>query len=149
MTTLCITGNNPHSLNHIAAQLGQAGMADAQPLHRDPSVTLQVWHQRVCAQSAGVVRPSRLWEQLAVDLMLANLDAPVWGWADTRSHQLLDFWAQLDGDIRFVLLCQTPKQAITHLLTDPHPKEEHGLPRFARNDGEARLCERSVAVHGC
>jgi hypothetical protein len=117
MTTLCITGHHPLSLTLIAAQLGQAGMAAPQPLQRDSNVTLQVWHQRVCAQATGALQPSRLWEQLAVDLMLANLDAPVWGWAATQSHQLLDFWAQLDDDIRFVLVCQTPKQAITHLLT--------------------------------
>jgi hypothetical protein len=134
MTTLCITGTHPLTLNRIASQLVQAGMSAAQPLQRDPSVTLQVWHQRVCAQSAGAIKPNRLWEQLAVDLMLANLDAPVWGWADTQSHQLLDFWSQLDSDIRFVLICQTPQQFIARLLTAPLHKVEGALDPERAND---------------
>ena len=148
MTTLCITGNHPLTLTRIASQLEQAGMSAAQPLQRDPSVTLQVWHQRVCAQSAGAIKPSRLWEQLAVDLMLANLDAPVWGWADTQSHQLLDFWSQLDSDIRFVLICQTPQQVIARLLTAPLHKDESTLDPERANDplGHAPVAATNQAL---
>ena len=148
MTTLCITGNHPLTLTRIASQLEQAGMSAAQPLQRDPSVTLQVWHQRVCAQSAGAIKPSRLWEQLAVDLMLANLDAPVWGWADTQSHQLLDFWSQLDSDIRFVLICQTPQQVIARLLAAPLHKDESTLDPERANEplGHAPVAATNQAL---
>lgn len=58
-----------------------------------------------------------MWEQVAIDLLLANIDQPVWSWADARSVDALDFWAQLDTNIRFVLLCQTPQQAVAELFT--------------------------------
>lgn len=116
MTPICITGADAPALHHLAQALQSAGVAPAQPLQRDAALNLHVWHQRVCQSGVPVV-PSRLWEQVAIDLLLANIDQPVWSWADVRSVEALDFWAQLDTNIRFVLLCQTPQQAVAELFT--------------------------------
>lgn len=116
MTPICITGADAPALHHLAQALQSAGVAPAQPLQRDAALDLHVWHQRVCQSGVPVV-PSRLWEQVAIDLLLANIDQPVWSWADARSVEALDFWAQLDTNIRFVLLCQTPQQAVADLFT--------------------------------
>ena len=119
MTTLCISGSPAQALTRVAQQLKQSGVAESLPLQRDPSITLQLWHQRVSAMQESGSQPGRLWEQLAVDLMLANIDAPIWAWADVQSVNFLDFWIGLGVDIRFVLMCQTRQQAIAHLLDEP------------------------------
>ena len=86
------------------------GLPAAKPLPRDPKITLDVWHEKVLAQ--GLKQPGPVWQQLAAELMLANMDQPVWAWADTSAMALLDFWAQFDPGIRFLLLAETPAHAL-------------------------------------
>lgn len=109
MTPICITGSAP-LLPATFAALQPLGLSPAKPLARDPKVTLHSWHQRVVA--AGDPQPSRVWQQLAADLLLDNIDAPQWAWADEHSLHLLDFWAGFDASVRFVLLADTPAQAL-------------------------------------
>jgi hypothetical protein len=109
LTPICITGSAP-LLPATFAALQPLGLSPAKPLARDPKVTLHSWHQRVVA--AGNPQPSRVWQQLAADLLLDNIDAPQWAWADEHSLHLLDFWAGFDASVRFVLLADTPAQAL-------------------------------------
>jgi hypothetical protein len=114
MSIFCITGARPAAQVTMATAFVAAGMARDQPLQRDPNITLGAWHRRVLAALKGneSATPSRLWEQLAADLLLANIDSPVWGWNDPDSLALLDFWAEFEPSIRFILLCETPQHAL-------------------------------------
>lgn len=49
------------------------------------------------------------WLDLAVDLMVSNIDQVEWGFADARATWLLDFWRNVDPQSRFVL-AYTPPQ---------------------------------------
>ncbi len=109
MTPICITGSAPF-LPAIYGALQPMGLQPAKPLERDPKTTLRSWHQRVV--DAGQPQPSRVWQQLAADLFLANIDSPQWAWAEENALPLLDFWAGFDPAVRFVLLAETPAQAL-------------------------------------
>jgi hypothetical protein len=118
MTTLCLTGGSPARLEAAAAVLHRAGMARPAPLAGEAGVDFAHWHQHAC-EALGQTEeatPGRLWERLAADLFLANADTPLWGWAETRSVALLEFWAGFEASIRFVLLCETPRQALRNIL---------------------------------
>ena len=148
MTPICITGS-AHWLPSVLGALQPLGLAPAKPLDRDPNTTLHSWHQRVVA--AGQAQPSRVWQQLAADLLLANIDSPQWAWADENSLHLLDFWAGFDPAVRFVLLAESPAQSLlrqrhlgnTAQLLGQWAHKHHTLLRFA-----LRHPERCLLVWG-
>ena len=148
MTPICITGS-AHWLPSVLGALQPLGLAPAKPLDRDPNTTLHSWHQRVVA--TGQAQPSRVWQQLAADLLLANIDSPQWAWADENSLHLLDFWAGFDPAVRFVLLAESPAQSLlrqrhlgnTAQLLGQWAHKHHTLLRFA-----LRHPERCLLVWG-
>lgn len=123
MKSLCITGVCQSDLEQVAEILRQAGMKDARPAKRDEAIDIHVWHEQVLAAAEesddpveGLLNPGRLWEQLASDIFLANLKTKCWGWSQTQSTLLLDFWAAFDPQLQFVLVCNDPEQWLAHEL---------------------------------
>jgi hypothetical protein len=90
-------------------------------------------------QQAGTV-----WHGLALDLLLGNLHQPLWGWADARSIYWLDYWAQLDPHITFVMVYDHPASALqasgSELLSG-----QHGTPPEM---AVSRLLENWQAYNG-
>jgi hypothetical protein len=101
----------------LAAGLAEAALSRREQLS---ATELQAKLSRaICRPSEGALaslQPSRLWNELAVDLFLSNIDGPVWGWADSGTMPLLDFWREFDEDTRFVLVYSPPEFAIGQAL---------------------------------
>ena len=126
MISLCITGLSHSAIAAAERALVAAGMAAAGPAQRDTSITFASWHNRMheaMAQGAtsqiaegAPVSIGRLWEQLASDLFLSNMQEPVWGWADAKSLGLLDYWLGFDPSTHFVLLATSPEQMLAEHL---------------------------------
>ncbi len=128
MTILCITGFSNAATQMAQRALLACGMAPHLALERDPTLDLVRWHERVSSalplsgqqthsESADRIKqPSRIWQQLAIDLMVANMDSANWGWAHPGAVQYLEFWAQLDSDIRFVLVCEDRQSLVCRLV---------------------------------
>ncbi|MGM0855820.1 MAG: hypothetical protein ACQEW0_01895 [Pseudomonadota bacterium] len=122
-----MTGALSASLERISALLFQGGLERAQPINREPSIDMAKWHQKVAPLLQKGQSPGRLWEQLAGDLLLANLHQPQWGWGDTQSVAALDFWAEFEPGIRFLLLTADPQEYLAQCLledADESPKDE-------------------------
>ncbi|HDR1920408.1 TPA: protein HyaE [Pasteurella multocida] len=62
----------------------------------------------------STVKATSLWDNLYLDLVLANIDQEFWGWADPNSLQLLDYWANIDQDIHFVFVYDKPENLFQH-----------------------------------
>ncbi len=127
MTIICISGLSNASTQLTEHVLLTCGMSKHLPLERDPSFNIIRWHERVMATQQlrpkthsgyeeSAHQPSRLWQQLAIDLIVANMDSPNWGWAYPDAVYLLDFWSQLESDIRFVLICEDRLSLICRLI---------------------------------
>ena len=63
--------------------------------------------------------PSPVWQSLALDLLLGNLDQELWGWADPQAIYLLDYWKNLDHQLAFVLVYDSPQASMAGLFDKP------------------------------
>ena len=123
MRGICVTGANPLNIQCVADVLQSAGMKAAQAAKRDEPVDMAFWHEQVMAAAAeefeglqAIGNPGRLWEQMASDIFVANIKSKVWGWADTRSTWLLDFWLGFEPRLNFILVVTSPQQALANAM---------------------------------
>ena len=127
MNSICITGYLSQDLGLVEEILRQAGMQTALPAQRDSSMSISFWHQQVEALLAkenhdasdapsATANLGRLWEQLASDIFISNLQSQTWGWQDTRSRPLLSFWKNFDPQLRFVLVVCSPERLIAYAI---------------------------------
>jgi hypothetical protein len=127
MTIFCIAGFSNASTQLTERVLLDSGMAQHLPLERDPTFDIIRWHERVTSSqqlsrqthsesTEKPSQPSRLWQQLAIDLMVSNMNSANWGWAHPGAVQWLDFWSQLEPDIRFVLVCEDRHSLVCRLI---------------------------------
>jgi len=132
MISLCITGLSDSAIAEVAGALQAAGVAPAQAAQRDADFSFASWHARVyqaaeqgpqehqdgAAEEDEVPTLGRLWDQLASDLFLSNIQTPLWGWADAKSLGLLDYWLAFDSSIHFVLVATSPERMLAEQLID-------------------------------
>ncbi len=62
------------------------------------------------------IEPSPVWQTLALDLLLGNLDQMHWGWSDPQAIYLLDYWKQLDHQMGFVLVYDSPHDTLARIF---------------------------------
>lgn len=62
------------------------------------------------------LRPGKLWTELGVDLFMANVGNPRWGWADHRAVPLMEFWADLDSQVNLVLCYESPNAYLARAI---------------------------------
>lgn len=122
-----ITCGHPYSGFQLAYEVQvQAGLARPQPSRRE-AMSVEELHDKIFKahdldrdglRANSPLEPGRIWQDLAADLFIGNIDQGDWGWADARSVWLLDFWKDLDPQIRFVLAYSSPEYAIGTALRD-------------------------------
>ena len=103
-------------------------MAVSRPSERVPDFNMDAWHQRVLGfeQDGSVPEnrsvPGKFLEQLVSDIFVANVGTPLWGWSDARSTWLLDFWADYEPRLLFVLVCTSPAYQLARVMEASTPK---------------------------
>jgi hypothetical protein len=127
MKALCITGADNATLADIAAPFFEAGMKRSRPLQRESSIDFARWHQQVSDTLVNNKPMGKLWENIATDLILANLESDCWGWYEANSVNALEFWANLEPNIHFLLVCTRPEQELADKMAHTKPDSEaHG-----------------------
>jgi hypothetical protein len=124
MKVLLTTGSPGPRLKETFNLLRQFGVATAEPTRKEnlSPEALQEMLLRNCEVDLSLpgdlkqLEPGKLWHELAAHLFLENIEQPCWGWADPRSIVLLDFWADFDPQIRFLLVYETPHKHVAREL---------------------------------
>lgn len=131
MKAFCITGPLQQDLDHIANLFSQMNMSQALPAKNDPSCTITWWHKQLAdleeetttseeAEELNDSTPGRLWEQLASEIFLANVNVPVWGWADQYSTNMLLFWQHFEPRLNFILVTTSPERMLASAMCTGH-----------------------------
>lgn len=118
----CGHPNSGFQLVHDA--LSAAGLAAAQPSRQEALSPAEYYEKMFRAYDqdpSGLgtnsqLSPGKVWQELAVDLFLANMAQDAWGWADSRTIWALDFWRVFDSQTRFVLVYSSPEFAVGQVL---------------------------------
>jgi len=168
MTQIIIVGHPQSGLESIEQLLTNAGMAAAQPSRRDGlraqeiNATLIKAHGATPVERLANAAPLQqidvapVWQGMVLDLMLGNLDHPLWGWSDPQAVYLLDYWKNLDPKVVFALAYDAPHTALTRLSLEQAGAPEQELQRrldawVAYNSAllnfHLRHPTRSVLVH--
>lgn len=127
MNKLLIVGHPQSGYEEVEALLNNCGMAPAQPSRRDRFLPREISETLCKAHGCGLlsaietgsevrqIDAGPIWQGMALDLMLGNLDQPFWGWSDPQAISLLDYWSSLDPAITFVLVYDKPQSVLTRL----------------------------------
>lgn len=168
MNKIIVVGHPQSGLDKVQELLLACGMAQALPSRREGFTPEQIGATLLKAHGAVPVQQVRsadelqqiavapVWQGLALDLVLANMEQPLWGWADVQAVYLLDYWKAQDPQTMFVLVYDAPQTALTrhaveHLETDPEALQAKANAWVAYNSAllsfHLRNPERSLLVH--
>ena len=168
MNKIIVVGHPQSGLERVEELLLACGMSQALPSRREGFTPEQIGATLLKAHGAVPVQQVRsadelqqiavapVWQGLALDLVLANMEQPLWGWADVQAVYLLDYWKAQDPQTMFVLVYDAPQTALTrhaveHLETDPEALQAKVNAWVAYNSAllsfHLRNPERSLLVH--
>lgn len=126
MNEVLIVGHAASGLLEVETLLTQYGMSRARVSKKDGLHPNEIT-ETICkahgidlseeSKSTGFsqIEVGPLWNNLALDLLMANVSQKTWGWADPRNIYLLDYWRKLEPRMVFFLVYDKP----TRLLDDP------------------------------
>jgi len=70
----------------------------------------------VAGELETATQAGSIWRQQAANLLAANREQPTWGWASPETVSLLDFWAECDPAIHFLLVYDRPDHTLARFL---------------------------------
>lgn len=123
MNSLCITGLPGPNLERVSAQLFNGGLAVANPIERETTISFSDWHARATPALKRQQPLGRLWDTLAGDLLLANLHQEQWGFTDPAAVAALEYWAELEPSLNFLLLTESPEDYLAYCLLEAEAPE--------------------------
>lgn len=168
MKKIIVVGHPQSGYEGVEELLLDCGMAEAKSSRREGFMPAQISETLIKVHGAVPVQHVRnvdqltqievapVWQGLALDLMLANMEQPLWGWADVQAVYLLDYWKSQDPQTVFVLVFDEPQSVFTRQtleLADPSPEEQQARINgwLAYNSAllhfHLRNPERSLLVH--
>lgn len=128
---IVVVGHPLSGFEDVGSLLNRCGMQAAEPSQReglspaDIGATLLKAHRVTplnALQAHGAIHPLQpgpIWQSLALDLLLGNINHDLWGWSDPQAVYLLDYWKSLDPQLAFMLVYDTPEDLIARAFDNP------------------------------
>ncbi len=123
---ILIVCSSPYvTLDPVVQLLENAGLEKGLN-NKDNKQSFEQWHEQVFdayeQDSSGLLinqplKPGRVWQDMACQLIHANLSKKQWVWSASKAGWLLDFWHELEPQHRFALLYSPPQIGISQSLS--------------------------------
>jgi len=116
--TICSSPNV--SITPITNLLEQSGLKKGLN-NQKTEQSYEQWHEQVFdayeQDGSGLLiqqalKPGKVWQDMAGQLIYANLDNKQWYWSDSKAAWLLDFWYEMEPQHRFAFIYCSPEIAI-------------------------------------
>ncbi|KAF1708911.1 hypothetical protein CSC70_12515 [Pseudoxanthomonas kalamensis DSM 18571] len=156
MNKIVIVGHPASGYGSVLSLLQEYGMATALPSQREgllpQAITAILCKAHKVAPIESVtdeedfsqIEAAPVWQGMALDLMLGNLEQPLWGWADPQAIYALDYWEGLDPQLTFVLVYDDPHR----VLMDAARGRGEGGEMLPSGQDLHRLLDNWVAYNG-
>lgn len=121
MHTIIVCGTPWCKLKTIQQILNEAGVSTARAEPSSNTIDISAWYERVFFdqhEPTSPLRVSKACELAVSQIFLTHWDQPVWGWSDSRSTWLLDFWRDFDETTHFVLFYTPAHSVLANALTN-------------------------------
>ena len=121
MNKIVILGHNSSNYEEVEEVLYKKGMARAfksavnslspqeivKVLAKSHKITFTDSSKEIKLVKTSEIQP--IWSGLFADLMIANIDSKVWGWADPNILPFINYLKEIDHNVLFVLVYRCPK----------------------------------------
>jgi len=120
--TVCSSPNV--SLEPITTLLEHSGLSKGLD-SEEKNQSYEQWHEQVFdayeQDSSGLfikqpLTPGKVWQDMAGQLIHANLTKKQWYWSASKAGWLLDFWHELEPQHRFALIYSPPQIGISQCV---------------------------------
>ena len=140
MKTILIVGQVHSGYTSVFELLSAAGMQAAKASRRErfmpnelTNTLCQMEGLDLASDNIQQAQSGKLWQELALDLLLGNVEQPLWGWADPSTIFFLDYWKNADPNIVFLLVYGAPESALAASLQDVAPATAQQVTQQAQN----------------
>jgi len=123
-----VVGHPLAECDSVMKLLYASGMSPAKSLKKELidaseiSTNLKKAHQQD-GLSIQQLEVNPIWNGLALDLLMSNINEEWWGWADCKAVSLLNYWKSVDSKMTFILVYDTPENFIKKSLNTVEPLE--------------------------
>ncbi|API87375.1 hypothetical protein [Francisella uliginis] len=118
---LLIVGHQLSGYERVERLLNSGGMVKAADLRKEQLRATEISKvikksNNVSEQSYDQLEVAPVWNNLALDLMMSNMDNKLWGWSDSDAVSILNYWREVDPNLAFILVYNSPQSFIKRLL---------------------------------
>lgn len=111
MSKIIIVGHKSVKISSIEDTLKSIGLIA--PKCDDTNGKTPIEIDRIIESVANSDMPiSKVWDGLALNLMVANIDKPLWGWSNPEAIHTLNYWRDIDPSFAFILSYDKPSIAL-------------------------------------
>ena len=161
MSIIIQTGHETSKSKQLMEKLYERGLSRPNDSYTHKMTPDQVSENlyKVLVRESMSSANERMTDNIMIDLLLANLDFENWGWESNKNLTSLEYWGQIEPDVRFILVFDHPHNILKELsdmdltsdMIDHSMKEwvnyhQKVLNFLKNNDKKAILVEGEGAI---